>query len=115
MKKKKKFSQKELEYFTNGDPLYPDDKSKVKRLYKEKDEYLRSLGATDEDIEIGNDLCPEEFWFNACDIVADLAQELLDERERKYDHWMAFIESIEGEIKQLKRELKKLEDESKTD
>jgi hypothetical protein len=108
MGKKKKFSQKELEYFTNGDPLYPDDKAKLKRLYKEKDEYLKSLGATDEDLEIGNDLCPEEFWFNACDIVADLAQELLDERERKYDHWMAFIESIEGEIKQLKRELKKI-------
>ena len=108
MKKKKKFSQKELEYFTYGNPLYPDDKAKVKRLYKEKDEYLKSIGATDKDIEIGNDLCPEEFWFNACDIVADLAQELLDERERKYDHWMAFIESIEGEIKQLKRELKKI-------
>ena len=106
-KKKKKFSQRELEYFTKGDPLYPDDKAKLKRLYKEKEDYLRFIGANDRDIEEGDDLCPEEFWFNACDIVADLAQELLDERERKYDHWMAFIESIEGEIKQLKRELKR--------
>jgi len=108
MNKKKKFSQKELDYFTNGYPLYPDDTAKLKRLYEEKEEYLRSIGATDEQIEEGDDLCPEELWFNACDIVADLAQELLDERERKYDHWMAFIESIEGEIKQLKRELKKI-------
>ena len=108
MKKEEKFSQKELKYFTNRDPLYPSDKAKVKKLYKEKDEYLRSIGATDKQIEEGGDLCPEEFWFNACDIVADLAKELLDERERKYDHWMAFIESIEGENKQLKRELKKI-------
>ena len=108
MKKKKKFSQKELEYFTYGNPLYLDDKIKEARLRKEKEDYLRSLGATDEQIEEGDGLCPEEFWFNACDIVADLAQELLDERERKYDHRIAFIEGIEGEIKQLKRELKKI-------
>jgi hypothetical protein len=108
MKKKKKFSKKELQYFTKGYPLYPDDKAKLNRLYKEKEQYLKSLGATDEEIEQGDDLCPEEFWFNACDIVADLAQELLDERERKYDHWMVFIEGIEGEIKQLKKELNKL-------
>ena len=30
----KKFSKKELEYFTQGDPLYPDDKNKVKKLMK---------------------------------------------------------------------------------
>jgi hypothetical protein len=108
MKKEEKFSQKELKYFTNRDPLYPSDKAKVKKLYKEKDKYLKSIGATDEDLEIGNDLCPEEFWFNACDIVADLAQELLDEREKKYDHWMIFIEDIEREIKHLKRELKNI-------
>jgi hypothetical protein len=108
MKKRAKFSKKELEYFTKGDPLYPDDKDKVEKLYKEKEDYLRSLGATDDDIDTGSNLCPEEFWWHACDVVADLAQELLDEKERKYDHWMSFIEGIEGEIKQLKRELNKL-------
>jgi hypothetical protein len=103
---KKKFSKKELEYFTEGNVLFPDDKKVLKDLYKEKEEYLRSLGATDEQIEEGDDLCPEEFWFNACDIVAALAQELLDERERKYDQWMEFVKSIEGEIKTLKKGLK---------
>jgi hypothetical protein len=107
MKEKKKFSKKELEYLTIRIPLYPN-KAKKNKVEKEKEKYLRSLGATDEQIEDGDDLCPEEFWFNACDIVADLAQELLDERERKYDQWMVFIEGIEGEIKQLKRELNKL-------
>jgi hypothetical protein len=107
-KNKKSFSKKELEYFTKGDPLYPDDKDIITSLYAKKEEYLRSIGATDGDIEEGDDLCPEEFWFNACDIVADLAQELLEEREKKYDRWLSFIEGIEGEIKHLKRELKKL-------
>ena len=101
-----KFSKEELEYFTNGDPLYPDDKDIITSLYAKKEEYLRSIGATDGDIEEGDDLCPEEFWWHACDIVAALAQELLDERERKYAHWMEFVKSIEGEVKTLKKELK---------
>jgi hypothetical protein len=100
-----KFSKEELEYFTNGDPLYPDDKNIITSLYAKKEEYLRSIGATDGDIEEGDDLCPEEFWWHACDIVAALAQELLDERERKYDHWIEFVKSIEGEVKTLKKEL----------
>lgn len=101
-----KFSKKELEYFSQGDPLYPDGKGIVASLYAKKEKYLRSIGATDEDIEEGDDLCPEEFWWHACDIVAALAQELLDERERKYDHWMEFVKSIESEVKTLKKELK---------
>ena len=101
-----KFSKKELEYFSQGDPLYPDGKGIVASLYAKKEKYLRSIGATDEDIEEGDDLCPEEFWWHACNIVAALAQNLLDERERKYDHWMEFVKSIESEVKTLKKELK---------
>jgi hypothetical protein len=102
----RKFSKKELEYFSQGDPLYPDDKNKVNSLYAEKEEYLRSIGATDEDIEEGDDLCPEELWFYACDIVALLAEELLKERERKYDKLMGPIEDIERELKYLKEAIK---------
>ena len=47
----RKYSWEELEYFTKGDPIYPDDNAKVDRLRKEKEDYLRSLGATDEQIE----------------------------------------------------------------
>ena len=101
-----KFSKKELEYFSQGDPLYPDDKDKVKFLYAEKEKYLRSIGATDKDIEEGDDLCPEEFWWYACDIVALLAQELLDEREKKYDKLIDHIEDIERELKYLKKAVK---------
>jgi len=104
---KKKYSKKELEYLTLGNPLYPN-KAKRNKVWKEKEKYLRSLGATDKDIEEGDDLCPEEFWFYACDVVADLAQELLDERERKYDFWWDFIENIQLELNQLAKEVNKL-------
>ena len=102
----KKFSKKELEYFSQGDPLYPDDKNKVNSLYAEKEKYLRFIGATDKDIEEGDDLCPEEFWWHACDIVALLAQELLEERERKYDKLIEPIADIERELKYLKKAIK---------
>lgn len=105
-KNKKSFSKKELEYFTKGDPLYPDDKDIITSLYAKKEEYLRSIGATDGDIEEGDDLCPEEFWFNACDIVADLAQALLDERENKFDALIAPLEDVERELKVLKKAIK---------
>ena len=101
-----KFSKKELEYFTKGDPLYPDSKHIVNSLYAKKEEYLRSIGASDRDIEEGDYLCPEEFWWHACDIVALLAQELLDERERKYDKLMEPIADIERELKYLKKAIK---------
>lgn len=106
MKKMAKFSKKELEYFSQGDPLYPDDKNKVNSLYAEKEKYLRFIGATDKDIEEGDDLCPEEFWWYACDIVALLAKELLEERAKKYDKLMRPIEDIERELKYLKKAVK---------
>ncbi len=101
-----KFSKKELEYFSQGNPLYPDDKDIVMALYAKKEEYLRSIGATDRDIEEGDDLCPEEFWWHACNIVAALAQNLLDERERRYDKLMEPIVDIERELKYLKKAIK---------
>jgi hypothetical protein len=104
---KKKFSKKELEYFTLGNPLYPS-KAKTNKVLKEKEEYLRSLGATDEQIKEGDYLCPEEFWFYACDVIADLAQEILDLKEQKFDCWAEFIEDIEHSLDQLAREVKKL-------
>ena len=103
----KKFSKKELEYFTTGNPLYPS-KAEKNKVEKEKEKYLRSLGATDEDINDGDDLCPEEFWFHACDIVAELAQEILDLKEQKFDCWAEFIEDIERSLDQLAREVNKL-------
>lgn len=103
----KKFTKKELEYFTMGYPLYPN-KAKKNKVEKEKEKYLRSLGATDEDINDGDDLCPEEFWFYACDVVAKLAQEILDLKGAKFDCWAEFIEDIERSLDQLAREVNKI-------
>ena len=100
----KKFSKKELEYLTNdSDLLYPKD---AKELLKEKEAYLRKIGATDEDIANGDDLCPEEFWWHAQDLVVDLAQALLDEREKKFDDLIAPLEDVERELKILKKAIK---------
>jgi hypothetical protein len=103
----KKFTKKELEYFAMGYPLYPN-KVKKNKVEKEKEKYLRSLGATDEDINDGDDLCPEEFWFYACDVVAKLAQEILDLKEQKFDCWAGFIEDIEHSLDQLAKEVNKI-------
>jgi hypothetical protein len=103
----KKFSKKELEYFTTGNPLYPN-KAEKKKVEKEKEKYLRSLGATDKDINDGDNLCPEEFWFYTCDVVARLAQELLDLKEQRFDCWSEFIEDIERSLDQLAKEVNKI-------
>ena len=97
----KKFSIKELTYLANdSDLLYPDNHMELR---ESKEKYLRSIGATDKDIEEGDDLCPEEFWWHANDLVIELAQALLDELEKKYDNLIDPIEDIERELKQLKK------------
>ena len=97
----KKFSKKQLEYLANdSDLLYPKN---AKKFLKEKEAYLRSIGATDKDIENGDNLCPEEFWWHAQDLVVNLAQALLDEKEKKFDALMAPLEDVERELKVLKK------------
>lgn len=98
----KGFSKKQLEQLAKAGGLLIFPKN-AKKLYKEKEEYLRSIGATDEDIDTGCDLCPESFWWEACELVEKLAQELLDEREKKFDDLMAPLEDVERELKVLKK------------
>jgi len=100
----KKFSIKELTYLANdSDLIYPDN---YIELRKNKEKYLRSIGATDKDIEDGDDLCPEEFWWHVNDLVVNLAQALLNELEKKYDSLIDPIEDVERELKQLKKVIK---------
>lgn len=102
---KKEFSKKELEQLATASDLLIFPKN-AKELYKEKEDYLRSIGATDEDINDGCDLCPEPFWWEACELVERLAQALLDEREKKFDVLMAPLEDVERELKILKKAIK---------
>jgi chromosome segregation ATPase len=101
----KEFSKKQLEQLAKAGDLLIFPKN-AKELYKEKEEYLRSIGATDEDINTGCELCPEPFWWEACELVEKLAQELLDEREKKFDALMAPLEDVERELKVLKKAIK---------
>lgn len=103
-----KFTDEELQYLTSGDPLYPSDNETVSRLFREKELYLRSIGATEYDILTGCNLIPEEFWWYACDVVASLANELLEERSKKYNHLMSYINDLERDINQLRNEIKKI-------
>lgn len=107
---KHKFSIKELESLVlYGDLIYPEDKNDpdyTKKLQQQQDEYLKSVGATDEDLDF-NPLVHEEFWFYASDLVIKLAEELLEERQRKYDSLIEPIEYLESELKNLKRKIKK--------
>jgi hypothetical protein len=106
---KHKFSIKELELLVMyGGLIYPEDKNDpdyTKKLQTEQDEYLKSVGATDEDLDF-NPLVHEEFWFYASELVIKLAEELLDERQRKYDSLIEPIEYLETELKNLKRKIK---------
>ena len=102
---KKSFNKKELEILAEADDqlIYPKN---VGELFKQKKDYLISIGATEEDLNEGDDLCPVEFFWEACEMVARLAQELLDEREKKFDTLIAPIEDAERELKVLKKALK---------
>jgi hypothetical protein len=99
---KHKFTTKRLEQLANCDLVFPDNHDK---FYEYQEKYLRSIGATDDDIDQGHDLCPDVFWYYASDLVIELAQELLDERERKHDSLIESIEDIERELKNLKRRI----------
>lgn len=101
----KGFNKKQLEQLAKAGDLLIFPKN-AKELYKEKEEYLRSIGATDEDIDTGCNLCPEPFWWEACELVERLAQELLDEREKKFDTLMVPLEDVERELKTLKKAIK---------
>ena len=107
---KHKFSIKELESLVlYGNLIYPEDKNDpdyTKKLQQQQDEYLKSVGATDEDLDF-NPLVHEEFWFYASELVIKLAEELLEEKEKKYDSLIDPIEDMERELKFLKRKIKK--------
>jgi hypothetical protein len=102
---KKEFSKRQLEKLAEADDqlIFPKN---VGELFKKKKDYLISIGATEEDLNEGDDLCPVEFFWEACDMVARLAQELLDEREKKFDALIAPLEDVERELKVLKKAIK---------
>jgi hypothetical protein len=63
-KNKKSFSKKELEYFTKGDPLYPDNKDIITSLYAKKEVYLNQNKMKAKLIKRDSDYFLEvEYWY----------------------------------------------------
>lgn len=98
----KKISKKQLEHLANTDLIFPDNKDE---LYKEKEDFYKSIGVTEEQLDY-DDLCPEGFWWYASDLAIELANELLEEREKKYNDLIEPIDDMIRELQFLKRKIK---------
>lgn len=97
----KKISKKQLEHLANTDLIFPDN---AKKLIKEKEDFYKSIGVTEEQLDY-DDSCPEEFWWYASDLAIQLANELLEEREKKYNDLIEPIDDIIRELKNLKKKI----------
>ena len=98
----KKISKKQLQYLANTDLIFPDN---TKELIKEKEDFYKSIGVTEEQL-VYDDLCPEGFWWYASDLAIELANELLEEREKKYDSLIEPIDDMIRELQFLKKKIK---------
>jgi chaperone required for assembly of F1-ATPase len=98
----KKISNKTLKYLANDGLVYPDNKDE---LYKEQEDLYKQLGLTEEQLDQIN-LCPDEFWYYTNDLVFQLANELLEEREKKYDSLIEPIDDMIRELQFLKKKIK---------
>lgn len=97
----KKISKKQLQYLANTDLIFPDN---TKELIKEKEDFYKSIGVTEEQL-VYDDLCPEGFWWYASDLAIELANELLEEREKKYNDLIEPIDDMIRELKNLKKKI----------
>lgn len=95
----KEYTDKDLQNIVNGELVFPD---KHRELYAEEKRIFKKLGATNEVIDNGIDLCHIEFWYAASELAASLAQTLLDERIDKDHKLEAFIKNIQYELDTLK-------------
>ena len=98
----KEFSDKDLENIIGAELFYPDNIEKRLEAMKYKDDFLKSLSATEDQIE-DCDLCPEEYWYAACDLAVQLAKALLYERhDRDKAEWSS-LKTIRYELEQLEK------------
>lgn len=101
----RKFTDEELYNITQTDLVYPDN---YKELRKNLHDYFIKLGVEVDDHgflldDQANNVVPEEYWFEACDLVIHLAYALLRERDDAFNDLNSEIDDIERSVKQLKR------------
>ena len=101
----RKFTNEELEHIVETNLVYPDN---YKELRKNLYDYFIKLGVKIDKHGLfsddqANNVVPEEYWFEACDLVIHLAYALLRERDDDFNDLNSEIDDIERSVKQLKR------------
>lgn len=101
----RKFTNEELEHIVETNLVYPDN---YKELSENLKDYFIKLGVKIDEHgffsdDQANNVVPEEYWFEACDLVIHLAYALLRERDDDFNDLNSEIDDIERSVKQLKR------------
>jgi hypothetical protein len=104
----KTYSDAELYDLIRATLIYPDD---YKETAKELDDFFISKGFKKnkhDNFEEGmlDHVVPMEYWYEACSVAVDLANQILDLKLLKFDDLASSLEDIELEIKTLKNKLK---------
>ena len=96
------FSDKDLENIIRAELFYPDDTEKRLEAMKYKNDFLKSLSATEDQID-DCDLCPETYWYAACELAVQLAETLLHERHDRDNAEWDSLKTIRYELEQLEK------------
>lgn len=91
----KKYSNKKLEELANDDLIWVKPSDHYRKLLKESIEQKGWDYSKLEDGNECNDICHDDLWYDVCAIVNDLAQLVLDEREKR----AKFLNELKRELK----------------
>ena len=104
MSKIKKYSNKELLNLVNTDLIFVKSPTHYDTLLRQSIEEKGWDYSMLQDDDQCNDIIHDELWFDACDLIRELAQLILNEREKKKE----FIKGLEQELKYAIKQLSKL-------
>jgi len=94
----KKYSNKKLQYLADNEIIYPKKYAHYEKIKNELfDKYsLPRRKSTEEDEDFAFDeVVPEELFWDVCEIVNDLADILLEEKQKRGK----FIENMKDDLK----------------
>lgn len=91
----KKYSNKKLEELANDDLIWVKPSQHYRKLLKESIEQKGWDYSKLEDANEDNGIVHEELWWDVCDLVNDLAQLVLEEREKR----TKFLDDLKSEMK----------------
>lgn len=79
----KEYTTEELERLVDLDLFYPDEKTDYHKMQRDELETLRTVDNWDTYLkDTGCDLVHEQLWWDCCEVINELAQLVLDEREK---------------------------------